>query len=96
MKKAQSLFDITSIDLKKLEYVFDEWMPDIVIVQGNSIPPFTSLHLKVIGDIAIWRKLTKFLFLINKLAVKGDIASAVLLMMISIYPLDKVGIELFL
>jgi len=42
MKDNQSLFDITSIGLRKLEKVINEVKPDIVIVQGDTTTAFVA------------------------------------------------------
>jgi len=40
MKQNQSLFDITSQGLKKIEKVYEEYKPDMVIVQGDASSAF--------------------------------------------------------
>ncbi|MEG1220578.1 MAG: UDP-N-acetylglucosamine 2-epimerase, partial [Lactococcus sp.] len=42
MKPGQTLSDITSGVLKGLEQVFTEWMPDVVLVHGDTATTFAA------------------------------------------------------
>lgn len=43
MKPGQTLSDVTSGVLKGLEQVFAEWMPDLILVHGDTATNFCSL-----------------------------------------------------
>lgn len=42
MKPGQTLFDVTSGVLKGLEQVFSEWMPDLILVHGDTATTFAA------------------------------------------------------